>query len=321
MRTVLSLAVLVTLTAGVAQAQQPVDPYGTADVAGPATEPPQVVDPYAPAAPVDPYAEPARPAYPPPGQFGYQPPSAGPGVVSPAPPSYQRGYYLYPSTGGQYPVYYAPGSGCYCACDACATARPRAYSLAYPTVVRKPVPYERVRRFSLGAHAMVLGLFNAIGHDDMTLGGAGIQLRIRSRGRFGLELNQSFLHGDAFKGAISRSSYPFQFSLMLYLFPNQDKRHFNLYGLAGFGAQLDQVDIRNQYGDKTEQDFLEFEGHIGLGAELRFKWFAIAADVRGLGLVRDDSSTPASYYKNQPNAPVADSGWGLSGNAYVNLWF
>jgi hypothetical protein len=316
------MAVLVaTLTAatGVAFAQQPINPYGTADVAGAATEPAQVVDPYATQ-----YGQ-----YPPPPAYGYQPPAAGPAVVSPAPPSYQRGYYLYPT--GQTaapPVYYAPSC---CQCDPCANRyqsttllNPYQYSYQLPkpiTLYRRPTPTERIRRFSLGVHGTVLGLANAVGRESMTLGGAGIQLRIRSKGRFGLEMAQSFLYGEALNGLIKRSTYPFTFSLMVYLFPNQDTRHFNLYGLAGIGAQLNEVRLHDEFGTEQTQDFLEWEGHVGLGAELRWKWFAIAADVRALGLLRDDSSTPAAYYGNVQNAPVSDKGWGMSGNVHINLWF
>ncbi len=320
MRTSLSLAALfATLAVGaIAQAQQPINPYGTADVAGPASDPPQVVDLYA-----NPYE-----GYPPPPAYDYQPPSAGPGP-SYAPPSYQRGYYLYPTGQQQYPVYYAPPAGG-CCCDPCAQYHqqpqvqyPYPYQYSYPptTSLYKPKPTERIRRFSLGVHGTVLGLNNAIGKNDMTLGGAGIQLRIRSKGRFGLELNQSFLGGDAFNGAVQRTTFPFQFSLMLYILPNNDDRHFNIYGLVGFGVQADTLKVRDENGNFASQDFIEGEGHVGLGAELRWKWFALAADVRALGFLRDNSSAPASYYVGQTNAIVAERGWGMSGNVYVNLWF
>src|SRR5262249_20391718 len=151
-------------------------------------------------------------------------------------------------------------------------------------------PTERIRRFSLGVHGAVMGINQTVGTHDVVMGGAGIQMRVRSKGRFGLELKQSFLHTEYWNGNFQRTSYPFTFSLMCYLMPNQDKRHFNMYGLAGFGAMLDTIRVRDENNNLASQDFLEWMGHVGLGFELRFKWFAIEADARLVGLLRDSHS-------------------------------
>lgn len=301
MRTAWRLAVVMaTLSGATAFAQQPVDPYGTADVAGPATEPAQPIDPYGQyPAPYPP--PPAQP--PPPPSYGYQPPP---------------------------PTYYAPSPCCCNPCQQQPTYYPYQYQYpAYPTyalraptlVVKKPRLKDGVRRFSLGVHGTAMWFNQNVGPDQVVLGGAGIQLRIRSKGRFGLELNQSFLGANLLNGNFQRQSFPFTFSLMLYIFPNQDTRHFNIYGLAGFGGMLDIVHLYDQRGRFVEQDFLELIGHIGAGAELRWKWFAIEADVRLFGTVRDDSSTPAAYYSNVQGGPIPDKNYGVSANAYISFWF
>jgi hypothetical protein len=291
------------IAASAAQAQQPLNPYdAAAPVAPPAPAPPLDV-----AQPLNPYAPEAYPAPP---AYGYQPPEVGIGRVPPAPPSYQQGYYLYPGP-NQPPVYYAP---------------PPVYSTRYTcaqlcaqrTVVHR---WDGVRRFSLGVHASVLGLNQKVGTNDVVLGGAGFQLRLRSKGRFGFEARQSFLHAEYWKGGFERTSYPFALSLMVYVFPNQDTRHFNIYGLLGVGAMADSVRIRFAPGDYRSQDFLEWEGHVGLGLELRFRWFAIEVEGRGIGLVRDNSDRPAVYYNGIQGGPIPEKSLGLQGNAYLSFWF
>jgi hypothetical protein len=282
-----------------------------------------LVDPYTTTSPA--VTEPAQPMNPYPNPYGYYPPPATAPVVQPPPltpvapvqpynpygtvgcmpqccvpcPPQPQGYYYYP----QAPLYYS---------------RPvvPVYRLTKPVVVGP-----RIRRFSLGVHGTVMGVSQKIGDRDMVMGGAGIQLRIRSKGRFGFELKQDFLKGSFMNGEFERSSYPFAFSLMLYVFPNEDTRHFNIYFLAGLGAMADSVRLRNPQGYMVTQNFLEGLGQLGAGLELRWKWFAIAADARFLGLIRDSSTPPGSYYGDIDGAPVPKKSWGWQGNAYINFWF
>jgi hypothetical protein len=320
MRTRVSLAVVATVGALVgaqaAQAQTLINPYATTPAA-----PTTVVEP---AQPIDPYAYPygsGTGAYPAPVT------PATPSYPSTAPPVYQNGYWhngqFYPTQPQPYtpPTVYTPPTYYYSPAPL-----PRyTYSYYYGCgagCVKKPVaPREKIRRFSIGVHGTALGINQQVGGKDVVLGGAGLQLRIRSKGRFGLELKQDFLGASFLDGQFERTSLPFTFSLMLYIFPNQETRHFNLYFLAGFGGMWDQVKLIDQNGRRVRQDFLEGIGQLGLGAELRWRWFAIAADARALGLIRDSSSPPGSYYGDIDGAPIPKKSWGIQGNVYVNLWF
>lgn len=305
MRISVSLVVAASVLAfgAAARAQAPLEPYQTTETveAPPAQAPvPQPIDPYS--------------AYPAPPAYGYQAPAAGP-PMTPSPPSYQQGYYLYPAQGPA-PIYYAPPpQGCCCCCQQQAAC---GYHLNYAP--RRKV-WDGARRFSLGAHVGFLTLNQQVGNDQVSLGGAGFQLRLRSAGHFGFEASQSFLHGSYWGGAWQRDAFPFQLSLMFYLFPNRDSRHFNLYGLAGVGVVADSVTLNDQNRQQVTQDFTELEVHAGVGAELRFKWFGIEADARYINLWRDDSSAPASYYGNLKGAPVQASSYGIQGNLYLSLWF
>jgi hypothetical protein len=334
MRIPVSLALAATTLAwvGAARAQAPLDPYEAPEAApaqapviapaAPAPIPPDVAPappppPTAPAPPaqvIDPYSQ-----YPAPPAYGYQSPAQGPAETTAQPPSYQRGYYLY-SAPGQPPVYYAPppaqfrcNAGYSCACmQACCGQR---------LVLRPKRKWDGVRRFSLGAHAGFLTLNQQVGNDRVTLGGAGFQLRFRSAGHFGFEIAQSFMHADYWNGAWSRDTFPFQLSLMLYLFPNHDAQHFNISGLGGVGLVGDSVSLYDEHRVQVTQDFTEVELHAGLGAELRFKWFGIEADARYLWLWRDNSDTPAAWYGDLNGAPVQKSSQGVQGNIYLSIWF
>ena len=172
MRISVSFAVLaVVLAFGAAvHAQEPIAPYETEVQAPPPAPPPPPAQIPVPQ-PIDPYS-----AYPAPPAYGYQHPSAGPGVVPAAPPSYQQGYYLYPAQGSA-PVYYAPPPGAYRGCCCCSCQAPSSCYVPPRVVAHKK--WDGVRRFSLGAHAAFLTLNQRVGSDDVTLGGGGFQLRLR----------------------------------------------------------------------------------------------------------------------------------------------
>src|SRR5262249_36049827 len=148
---------------------------------------------------------------------------------------------LYPGP-NQAPVYYAPP-------PAPVYYRPRMSCAQLCAQQPAPHTWDGVRRFSLGVHGTVLGINQKVGRDDVVLGGGGFQLRLRSKGRFGFEARQSFLHAEYWNGGFERNSFPFALSLMFYIFPNTDARHFNLYGLAGVGVMPDTVKIRFAPGD------------------------------------------------------------------------
>jgi len=297
-------------TGGIASAQQPLDPYDSGGVVAPA--PP--VAPALPVAPAPPVAAPQPlnpyPTYPPPPAFGYQAP--GGQTLPPQVPAYQQGYYLYPTQAYPYPYYYPAPRAPYCG-DLCARRR----------VVKR---WDGVRRFSLGVHFTALGVNQTVGRDDVTLTGPGLQMRMRSKGHFGFELSQSFLHAEFWNGGFKRDSFPFSASLMLYLLPNSDARHFNIYGLAGVGVMPDSVELNlGQAGSPgslhASQDFTEYEAHAGVGAELRFHWFAIEADARALALGRDDSKTPAAYYTGVAGGPIPASSSAWQATLLASIWF
>ena len=280
-----------------------------------------------------------------------QPLDPGYGYVVPAPPMppppppprayYGNQGYYYPPTGYAAPIYSYPPPPVYYRVPPPPRRRP-------PRICRD-CNLEHPRFFSIGLRATSLSINQSINGHDVTLGGGGFQMRFRNRGHFGIEAAVDFLHGDFHAdgptprmdtpttgssssngntsggyfhvGDVSRDSIPFSVSALIYIFPNTDARIFNMYFLGGLGVIGTSMSLLDENGVRTQQDFTEYEAHLGIGSELRFRWFAIDASVRALGLARDDSSAPASYYTGVSGAPVPASSVGVAGTLAATLWF
>ncbi len=186
----------------------------------------------------------------------------------------------------------------------------------------RPLKKEKVRRISLGAHLELLALNQKLGSDTAILGGGGVHLRLRNSGRFGFDFEQGFLYGENHNQTYRRWSYPFQWSMMIWFLPNNDdRRHLNFYALGGFGIMPDTLKVQFTSGDSRSQDLVEWMAHIGLGAELRFKWFAIEAEARFVGLFLDEVLTPGSYYSGVNYAAIPEASYGFQGKLMASFWF
>ncbi len=305
--------------AATAAAQEPMNPYDAA--------PPMAVTP-APGPVLQPYGQPMAP------------PVAAP-YGAPTP-----GYY-YPPTGYAAPMYSYPPPPVYYVRPYVRPLKPR--KLRAPCAggwCQAQAPVGKARLFSIGARFSVMGIDQSINGHDVIMPGGGVQLRFRTRGRFGLELAADFLHGKfsadsqvgqatpttsgASSGTttpyfhiadVTRDSIPVTLSALFYIFPNDDARIFNLYFLGGVGVVSTNMSLTDENGQSVKQGFTEWEGHLGIGAELRFRWLAIQADVRGIALSRDDSSAPGSYYANVSGGPVPKSSTGGQGTLGATIWF
>jgi hypothetical protein len=180
----------------------------------------------------------------------------------------------------------------------------------------------RARYFSIGGRLTSMTINQKIGDKDATIAGGGLELRFRGRGHFGLEASLDFLHGDfTLNGPLARDSLPFALSAMIYLRPNSDANIFNMYLLGGVGIIGTTMTLVDQTNTQVKQDFTEYELHAGVGAELRFHWFALRADVRGLALFRDDSSGAGQFYAGVDGAPVPSQSYAVVGTLGAALWF
>src|SRR5262249_28031626 len=106
-----------------------------------------------------------------------------------------------------------------------------------------------------------------------------------------------------------------------YIFPNTDDRHFNIYFLGGVGVVSTSMTLTDPFNIAVKQDFTEFEAHLGVGTELRFHWFALRADFRGVSLWRSAPHVPAAYYADVEGAPVPKQVYGFHGTLGASIWF
>lgn len=348
MRKFVVLAFVVVGAAGPARAQQgPLDPYG-AQIEQPGQGYAAPANAYPP--PAYPYQAPAA-AYPPPPVYPPPQPQLPAGVPTPGyyypPPGYAAPIYSYPPP----PVYYVrppvtrrPVLNC-AACVERPEDRARFFSIGMrgtvlginqkingQGVVMGGVGFQmrfRTRgRFGMEASVDILHAgFNDHGNPplaDATTGDSGTSGGAPSSPppTGGFNTPGSTSGGPYFhSGPVTRDSVPVTLSALVYIFPNQDSHIFNLYFLGGMGVVATTMGLTDEWGAPVKQSFSEFETHLGVGMELRFHWFALQADVRGIGLWRDDSSAPGAYYTGVDGAPVPANSWGLQGSAGAAFWF
>ncbi|MBL8632943.1 MAG: hypothetical protein JNM40_06935 [Myxococcales bacterium] len=154
-----------------------------------------------------------------------------------------------------------------------------------------------------------------------TLMGGGVQLRFRNQGHWGFELALDAARANIADGAFVRTSYPFTFAPMLYLFQNRPDRHFNIYATAGFGLMASDIALYQGSRQERNQQFWEVLGQAGGGMEFRFNRLALFADVRALGTLLDQGSEPGKFYDGVDSGPIAPSTIGYKLNIGAMLWF
>lgn len=184
------------------------------------------------------------------------------------------------------------------------------YQYVYPAP--PPAP-----RWSLGLHATGVTTNQMFDKDAVVLGGAGGHLRFRGY-RWAGELAADVLGGSYVDSQITRISVPIQFSALLYLIP---EGVFNLYLVGGFRVQPTHMtlDFPNLH---REQNFAEFGFHGGIGAEISLSYsFALTADVRFFGLIRDDNNPAGKFYDGVDAGIVPRDTIGLQFSAGVSFRF
>ena len=122
-------------------------------------------------------------------------------------------------------------------------------------------------------------------------------------------------------GAFVRTSYPFTFAPMLYIFKNRPENHFNIYATAGFGLMASDITLYQDSRQERNQQFWEVLGQAGGGLELRFTRLALFADVRAIGMLLDQGSEPGKFYDGVSSGPIAPQSIGYKANLGAMLWF
>ncbi len=177
-----------------------------------------------------------------------------------------------------------------------------------PVVVeeRRPRPRRRPTRSrrSLGLLMKVGGLAvepanPMTGSEDMNLGTVGLALRFRLDRHWAMELSAEMARGQDRDYTIERQTMPLTASLVLNLLPDSV---LNIYGLAGAGVHLTQVDSGyHGYSDSYQRTEL----HVGGGGELKLApGLRLFSEVRFMALGQESDR---SYPGTAVPAPVSDA--------------
>lgn len=193
-----------------------------------------------------------------------------------------------------------------------------------PRVTHRPVVKSQPRGpvFGMGVRFVGLGIQSQeVFGEKPTLWGGGIQMRFRNQGHWGFELALDALKANIGEGAYQRTSYPFSFSPMLYLFRNRPDTHFNIYGTAGFGLMASDITLYEGSRQERGQQFWEVLGQAGGGFEIRFTRLAISVDLRAIGMLLDQGSEPGNFYDGVDSGPISPSSIGYKANFGIMYWF
>lgn len=175
--------------------------------------------------------------------------------------------------------------------------------------------------FAIAPRFSLLATNQLIGEDRLVMMGGGLELRFRLAGRVAFQVSLDVLHASlgSDQAPFVRNALPIAGSVLFYAFRNVDPHRLNVYGIAGMDVIGSTVKWTPVNGP-VEQEFLELGGHLGAGLELRFKWFSLDADVRGLLLGRTRSGA-GSLYVNQDAGLVPAMSFGVQATASAMFWF
>lgn len=187
-----------------------------------------------------------------------------------------------------------------------------------------PVPLQLQRRWALGLNYAITSVNQTVAGDTNVMSGGTLFARYRMSPHWGFELGfqgagGSFGQDDRFK----RGSFIPTASMTLHLIP---RGMFDLFLIGGIGGVFSSVEIENPPGHPNlavgKQSFGEFQGHLGVGAELRLgRVFGITGDVRYVGRVLDTSSGDGRFYKDVDDGPVPKTSHGVQGQLGIALHF
>ena len=186
-----------------------------------------------------------------------------------------------------------------------------------------PMPLQLQRRWGIGLRASVAGINQTIAGEDNVMSGGGIFTRFRHSRYWGFEIGLDGAAGSFGGDRFKRSSFIPTASVLLHL---TARGPFDLHFISGIGGVFSSIEVQNPPGhpelDVGRQSIGEFQGHLGIGAELRLgRAFGIVGDVRYIGRVLDTSSQDGRWYKNVDDGVVPKTSQGVQGTLGLMLHF
>jgi hypothetical protein len=127
------------------------------------------------------------------------------------------------------------------------------------------------------------------GANGIDMAGAGLIVRWRISGLFGLELGLDGVRGELDGGAYVRETSAATLAATFHLTP---RSRWDLYLLAGLGAATDKVSFLDAGGMQVDEEIKETLLRLGGGVEFRWEHLGIGAELAGVAWFRNDPDGP-----------------------------
>ncbi len=167
-------------------------------------------------------------------------------------------------------------------------------------------------RWSIGVHLGGLGVVSTRdpdAGDETEMGLVGVQLRYRLHRRWELELDVSAMGGElSGPGDTRRASGAVILGGMFHINPDSPWLCSVLFGV---GAVRDVIWYEKDGEFETQAEFVEGLGRIGFGVERRFDRLGVAAQLYGIGMVRDEEELDGPDYIGRDGPVPEESSGGL----------
>lgn len=179
-------------------------------------------------------------------------------------------------------------------------------------------PYGEGRKWGIGLRSTSLGVAPEDNPDQgLTLGGGGWQVRYRMSPRWSLELTLENVSARADTGAYERISSPVTLSGLWHLTPH---RRLDWYLIFGVGGTADEVTYRRVDGSMASETFAETHVHLGVGVERQWRRVGLGAELRAVGLAREDEDGAGATYAGR-NGPIPVESSGTQFNLTFTYYF
>jgi opacity protein-like surface antigen len=175
-----------------------------------------------------------------------------------------------------------------------AAAQPGNYAEPPPGQEPTVAPVHRVQKWGIGLRLTSMDVRSADNEDnEISLAGAGIHVRYLLASHWRAELTLEGVENDnEDELGYTRSSGMATLG-MHYIFNPYDA--WNVYGLAGIGRTSTEI-IYQGNASETVEKFEESHFHLGIGLERRFENLSLGAELRAVGLTRDDEAGDGEFY-------------------------
>ena len=153
--------------------------------------------------------------------------------------------------------------------------------------------------------------------NKLNLQGGGLHIRYRMNRRWGFELSTEHVRAELGGGAFIRESNPVTLGASFHF---GRSRRWDTYLLVGIGGTDTEVTRTTEQGATVTEVFKETHAQFGIGIERQWQHLAIGAELRAIGLERNQEEGDAPRY-GEADGPVPVSSSGSQLNFTLTYYF